>query len=169
MWIFGYGSLIFRPSFPFVERRPAWLGGWARRFWQLSTDHRGVPEAPGRVVTLVREEGARCWGVAYRLAPELVEDTLRHLDHREQGGYERHEVEAETAEGPISTLIYLAGPQNPQFLESNSLEEIAAIIRSASGPSGSNRSYIEALAAALTEAGEHDAHVHALAELVARS
>lgn len=168
MWVFGYGSLIFRPSFPFVERRPAWIDGWSRRFWQQSTDHRGVPEAPGRVVTLVREAGARCWGVAYRLASEQIEDTLRHLDHREQGGYERHEVEADTVEGRIAAMLYLAGPHNPQYFDASSLEEIAAIIRVASGPSGTNRNYIEQLASALTAAGEHDAHVHALAELVAK-
>lgn len=167
MWIFGYGSLIFRPSFAFEERRAAWLRGWTRRFWQASTDHRGVPEAPGRVVTLVREESARCWGMAYRIATERVDEVLVHLDYREQGGYERHEVEVETGEGNVPALIYLAGPQNPCYQGETPLEELVRIVRTASGPSGTNRSYVEQLAAALTEAGEHDAHVHELARLLA--
>jgi cation transport protein ChaC len=167
MWIFGYGSLIFRPSFPFEERREAWLRGWARRFWQGSTDHRGVPEAPGRVVTLVPEPGARCWGVAYRLAPERVEEVLAHLDFREQGGYERHFVQLETREPPsLEALVYLAGPTNPHYLGPATLEEIAAVVRSAHGPSGSNRDYVQKLAEALAQAGEQDAHVTELVRLL---
>ena len=72
LWIFGYGSLVWRPDIPHDERRPAWIRGFARRFWQGSTDHRGVPEAPGRVVTLVRDEAARCWGAAYRVAAHII-------------------------------------------------------------------------------------------------
>jgi cation transport regulator ChaC len=167
MWIFGYGSLIFRPSFAYEERREAWLRDWARRFWQGSTDHRGMPEAPGRVVTLVPEAGARCWGMAYRIADERLEEVLVHLDFREQGGYERHLLRLETRELSLpEALVYVAGPSNPHYLGPATLEEIAAVVRSAHGPSGSNRDYVQRLAEALAEAGEDDAHVTELARLL---
>ena len=167
MWIFGYGSLIFRPSFAYEERREAWLRDWARRFWQGSTDHRGVPEAPGRVVTLVPEPGSRCWGMAYRIADERLEEVLVHLDFREQGGYERHLLRLETRERSLpEALVYVAGPSNPHYLGPATLEEIAAVVRSAHGPSGSNRDYVQRLAEALAEAGEDDAHVTELARLL---
>jgi cation transport regulator ChaC len=167
MWIFGYGSLIFRPSFPFEERREAWLRDWGRHFWQGSTDHRGVPEAPGRVVTLVPEPGARCWGVAYRIATERVEEVLTHLDFREQGGYERHRVHLETRESSLlEAVVYVAGPSNPHYLGPATLEAIAEVVRSARGPSGSNRDYVRLLAEALAQAGEHDPHVAELVRLL---
>lgn len=160
--VFGYGSLIWRPTFPFRARTPAVLRGWARRFWQGSTDHRGVPGAPGRVVTLVREAEARTWGVAYALEPETETDVLAHLDVREQGGYERHRVALEpVGDGAhvIDALVYVASETNPEYLGPASLETLAKTIATAKGPSGANLEYVVRLAEAIRHAGESDPHV----------
>lgn len=170
-WVFGYGSLIWRPDFPFEERRPGWVRGWQRRFWQASTDHRGTPRAPGRVVTLVPASGARCWGMAYRISAEVHHEVFSHLDHREKGGYARHGVRIETAResrtGPqaLDGVLYLADSFNPHYLGEASLEHIAAQIAASHGPSGSNLEYLLKLAEALREHGEHDEHVFALEAL----
>jgi cation transport regulator ChaC len=88
LWIFGYGSLVWRPAFAHVERRAGYVRGFRRRFWQGSSDHRGVPHAPGRVVTLLPgEPDERCFGTAYRVAPGREAEVLDKLDVRERGGY----------------------------------------------------------------------------------
>jgi glutathione-specific gamma-glutamylcyclotransferase len=166
-WVFGYGSLVWRPAFDFVERREGIVHGWARKFWQASTDHRGVPEAPGRVVTVHREPGARCHGVAYAVPEAQRAVVVRLLDHREQGGYERHEVAVETARGRIDgAVMYVAGPGNPSYVGPRSLAEIADVVVRSQGPSGDNVEYVLRLAEALRAMRADDDHVFALADLL---
>lgn len=162
LWLFGYGSLIWRPAIPFVERRPARAHGFARRFWQGSTDHRGVPEAPGRVVTLLPHAGARCEGVAYRVPDDAVDAVLATLDVRERGGYVRLDLEIDLlAPTPtaVPALTYVAAPDNPDWLGPAPLVEIARQIARSRGPSGPNREYLLRLAEALRELEADDPHV----------
>ena len=163
-WVFGYGSLIWRVDFPVLAARPARIRGWARRFWQGSHDHRGTPDAPGRVVTLVAAEDAVCGGMAYRVDPAV----FAHLDHREKNGYERVRVDA-ALEAPPATVratTYMAPASNAAFLGPAPLAEMAAHIHRAAGPSGRNADYLLQLDAALRRLGARDCHVASLAAQV---
>lgn len=170
VWIFGYGSLVWRPAFEFIESLPAWIDGWERRFWQGSTDHRGVPGAPGRVVTLTAEAGARCWGRAYRLGAGSEQVVTAQLDERERGGYRREEVPIYLRGQPqkcVSGLLYRAVPGNPNDLGDSPLADVAVQVREARGPSGTNLEYVRELASALRGLGVEEDPVYALeAELL---
>lgn len=166
-WVFAYGSLIWRADFDYAERRVACVRGRARRFWQGSTDHRGLPGAPGRVVTLVPEAGAECVGIAYRLDSRQRERVLAELDQREQGGYERARVTIRLDGGSrIQGLTWVAAPGNPNYLGEASPAAIAAQVRASHGPSGPNTEYVLRLHEALRELGAEDPHVAAIARLL---
>jgi len=158
-WIFGYGSLIWKVDFPVLSRRPASILGWGRRFWQGSHDHRGLPHAPGRVVTLIPEPESCCHGMAYEVEPEVFE----HLDFREKNGYERHGVTIQFEAGHTTPgLVYIAPRNNHAFLGPADVEEMAQQILHSCGPSGSNREYLLQLVEALKDLGVQDAHVSEL-------
>jgi glutathione-specific gamma-glutamylcyclotransferase len=164
LWIFGYGSLIWRPSYPFAEKRLAYIIGYERRLWQGSPDHRGTPSKPGRVATLIERDGAQCWGIAYRVAPELQESILHELDVREQAGYERIQPTLFDSTGKAwgQGLAYRAGESvatNPFFLGPKSEERIASHVAQCAGPSGSNSEYVLKLAQALRELHVEDPHI----------
>lgn len=172
LWLFGYGSLIFRPDFPFTRRCRAFIRGLERRFHQGSTDHRGVPSAPGRVVTLVEREGASCWGVAYEVSSTVRDHVLGRLDVREKGGYERRAVRLhlrptteeakQLTDGEVDGVVYFAAEGNINHLGPASLGEMAAQIARSVGPSGANSEYLFKLAAALRALDVDDPHVFEL-------
>lgn len=159
LWLFGYGSLIYKAGFDYLERRPASITGWVRRFWQGSHDHRGTPAAPGRVATLVPAPGEICVGMAYRVTPAVFE----HLDHREKNGYLRFATEMTFADGTTDDgLVYIATEDNAAFAGAAPVADIARRIAASEGPSGPNRDYLLDLAAALRELEADDDHVFAI-------
>jgi cation transport regulator ChaC len=165
LWVFGYGSLIWRPGFAFMERCAARVDGFERRLDQGSPDHRGTPERLGRVATLVRAPDRQCGGVVYRIADDRAPAILEALDVREQGGYERLELTAHTTESSpreVNAITWVATPDNPYHLGPAEVRVMAAQIRAANGPSGENVEYVLALDVALRELGFADAHVAAV-------
>jgi cation transport regulator ChaC len=165
VWLFGYGSLIYKADFPYIERRPASIEGWTRRFWQGSHDHRGTPMAPGRVATLVPQAGAVRDGMAYLITPEV----FAHLDHREKNGYLRLATEITFEDGSKTEgLVYIANEENAAFLGAASELDIARQIARSNGPSGPNSDYLLHLASALRELGKSDPHVFAIEQHLAQ-
>ncbi|MBZ0335272.1 hypothetical protein MARI_28630 [Marinobacter sp. JH2] len=159
VWLFGYGSLIYKVDFPFLEQKPATIEGWARRFWQGSHDHRGTPEAPGRVVTLIEQLGAVCKGMAFRVSPKVFE----HLDVREKNGYLRFSTTMTFDDGcQAEGLVYIATEDNEAFLGEAPAEDIARQIAQALGPSGPNTDYLLRLAESLRALGDQCDHTFAI-------
>ncbi|RYP39481.1 hypothetical protein DL767_002215 [Monosporascus sp. MG133] len=164
------------------RRIPGWVTGYVRRFWQASQDHRGTPEAPGRVVTLIdrahwaslsdahAEAPERVWGVAYRIRAEKVAEVKEYLDIREINGYTIHYAPFHPAAGgpSIRTLVYIGTPDNPQFTGPQDPARLAEHIHRSAGPSGTNRDYLFGLERALDELSPEsgDTHVTDLADRV---
>ncbi|CAA2988209.1 gamma-glutamylcyclotransferase 2-3-like isoform X1 [Olea europaea var. sylvestris] len=177
MWVFGYGSLIWKAGFHFDDRLVGFIKDYRRVFYQGSTDHRGTPEYPGRTVTLEPAEGEVCWGVAYKIIrKEDQEAALEHLEVREK----QYDMKAyldfftkPTATTPAvsNVLVYIASADkklNKNYLGPASFEEIANQIVHAEGPSGPNRDYLFKLETALIQIGCEDEHVNDLADEVRR-
>ncbi|KAH8052992.1 hypothetical protein JL720_14775 [Aureococcus anophagefferens] len=155
LWIFGYGSLVWRPEerWSDYDARPCAVRGWRRYFAQLSTDHRGVPGAPGLVCTLLEDAPeATTRGVAYRVPDADADAVLDDLDFREKGGYTRKIARCDDGR---RRAPYSATRDNPNFVEGLDSDDAAAvdkaarIIATAVGPSGDNAAYLLNLADAL--------------------
>lgn len=159
IWLFGYGSLIYKVDFPYIESQLGFIHGYARRFWQGSHDHRGTPEAPGRVLTLNQQSNKKCFGRVFKVS----QDVFDHLDYREKNGYLRDLIDVEMISGEhIQALVYIAAPDNAAYLGVAEEHAIAEHIFNAEGPSGRNRDYVYELANALRLHHQVDPHVFAI-------
>eukprot|EP01112_Ceratiomyxa_fruticulosa_P021946 TRINITY_DN78_c0_g2_i1.p1 TRINITY_DN78_c0_g2~~TRINITY_DN78_c0_g2_i1.p1 ORF type:complete len:346 (+),score=44.06 TRINITY_DN78_c0_g2_i1:350-1387(+) len=171
VFIFGYGSLCWRPGFPYLRKFNGYIKGWRRVFWQGSTDHRGTPAAPGRVVTLIKQppesiEEYTTWGVVYCIPDTEAAVILKSLDYRERGGYVREELDVFISgqDLPVvkGAIVYLADETNAEYLGDAPIKDIASQIYKSVGPSGPNIDYLFNLAESLRKMGVHDLHVFEL-------
>ncbi|KAJ5549235.1 hypothetical protein N7513_006469 [Penicillium frequentans] len=185
LWVFGYGSLIWKPPPHYDQRVPGYISGYVRRFWQsdpkltfarvafyfqASTDHRGTPEQPGRVVTVIErkfwetlddplaklesqsESTGKVWGAAYHIPASHAEEVHDYLDE--------HSI----------CMVYIGQPTNPQFLRERAQREpqnVAQVISAGHGLSGKNSEYLFLLEKALEGIGLGSADVH-VTDLVKR-
>ena len=170
LWVFGYGSLMWQPGFPFIERHLATLHGWRRSFCLRSIRYRGTPEAPGLVLGLDAEPGATCAGVAFRVATPDAAGVRSYLRERELVTYAYTEAEHPVTlagGGTVTALTFVVDRRHPQYAGALSPAQQAAIIARAVGPKGSNRAYLESTLAHLAEAGIDDPALAAIGALVA--
>ncbi|KAG5680686.1 hypothetical protein PVAND_010179 [Polypedilum vanderplanki] len=157
LWVFGYGSLVWKNAdFEFESSVAGFLKGFKRRFYQNSIDHRGTEKFPGRVVTLIKsdDQNERVYGMGYKISNDKIMKVLNHLDYREKNGYER----CETFFYPINneqlkkkTIVYVANETNPSWNSDHDLHSIARQVFKAIGPSGDNISYVYNLCNAMRE------------------
>lgn len=145
IWIFGYGSLMWRPGFEALERAPATVHGWRRAFCIYSTHHRGSNMRPGLVLALDR--GGSCRGMGFRIATDAAAETLANLRAREQinGVYREAYVVARLEDGThrnVRAITYVAERAHPSYTGRLPLQRQVLLIRGAEGKSGTNVEYL---------------------------
>lgn len=143
LWVFGYGSLIWRPGFEYEERARARLAGFHRALCIRSFVHRGTPERPGLVFGLDR--GGSCVGMAFRVAAERREETVRYLRERElvTNVYLETTLPVRLLDGrPVRALAYIVDRGHPQYAGRIDAAHAADTVRRSHGRSGPNEEYV---------------------------
>lgn len=143
LWVFGYGSLMWRPGFDSVENLPALLHGFSRSLCIYSHVYRGTPELPGLVLGL--NNGGICHGQAFRVAADNKVRVLDYLREREQvsGVYLEKYLPVALVDGrQIEALVYVADPLHVQYAGGLSAQAMASMVAQASGQAGPNCDYV---------------------------
>jgi glutathione-specific gamma-glutamylcyclotransferase len=166
LWVFGYGSLMWRPGFEFIEQVQARLIGEHRALCVYSFDHRGTPEKPGLVLGLDR--GGACRGIAFRVAAGLRDSTIAYLRSREQTTHVYREVMRsvwldDDARRRVSALTYVVDRGHVQYAGRLALKEQLRIVQQGHGRSGNNRDYVLSTVRAIEAQGFRDGQLHQLA------
>jgi glutathione-specific gamma-glutamylcyclotransferase len=168
LWVFGYGSLMWRPGFLYEEARHARLNGYRRCFCIYSVHHRGTLRRPGMVLGLDR--GGTCEGIAFRIASAYVSATTRYLRAREQiyGVYRHIYASIELTEEPrrnVLALTYVAERAHPNYAQLPAAVQ-ARLIREGKGVSGTNLDYFVNTLRHLAELGIRERELERLTVLV---
>jgi cation transport protein ChaC len=169
LWVFGYGSLMWRPGFDFTEQVPARLIGEHRALCVYSFDHRGTPEKPGLVLGLDR--GGACRGIAFRVKAELRHATIEYLRGREQTTNVYREVMRSVwleneARDRVSALAYVVDRGHVQYAGRLNLAEQLHFVRQGHGRSGDNRDYVLSTVKSIEAQGFRDPQLHQLAAML---
>jgi len=166
-WVFGYGSLIWRPGFAHVETRRARLHGYRRSLCVLSHVHRGTPERPGLVLGLDR--GGSCIGLAFRVPGELRDEVVAYLRERElvTNVYLERELAVHLEGGAeVRALTYVVDRQHAQYAGRLGVAEAAARVCGAVGQAGRNEEYVGNTVEHLKALGIRDHWLEAVAAQV---
>jgi len=158
LWVFGYGSLMWRPGFAFAEKQIATVRGYHRALCVYSHVHRGTPEAPGLVLGL--DQGGSCKGMAFRVPAAAAADTIAYLRQREQVTlvYRELRLPARLADGRgVTALSYAVDRRHIQYAGRLDRRELERLVRQGQGVSGANPDYVRATHAHLAQLGISDA------------
>ncbi|SDH36156.1 gamma-glutamylcyclotransferase [Roseospirillum parvum] len=163
LWVFGYGSLMWRPGFPHQECRPALLMGYHRAMCIKSIRYRGTADNPGLVVGLA--PGGSCRGRAYRVAAADRPQAVPYLDQRElaTGAYIPRLLPCRLDDGrKVTVYAFVATRDHPQFMPQHDREALLALILNGSGWEGRSAEYLKNTVSHLDDMGIGDGPLHAL-------
>jgi cation transport protein ChaC len=169
-WVFGYGSLIWKPAFEHVEHRQVTAWGWRRAFCLEIESWRATPEEPGLMLALVT--GGSCSGIAYRMPPDDPEGRMLRLLEREVSYHEdlslaRWLTVRDRSGEALRALTFYAAPLHNENFLALPIEEQARRLARAVGHVGSCAEYLRNTVQHLEEAGIRDSYMWRLQEMVA--
>jgi cation transport protein ChaC len=166
LWVFGYGSLMWRPDFRYLEICEARLYGFHRAPCIYSFHHRGAKQNPGLVMGL--DGGGSCKGRALKVAPDEAPAVLDYLHDREMisGVYVPSLRPVHLAAGVvISALCFVVERDHAQYAGGLAFDEQAALVRNGVGSSGKCLDYFAATVEHLDELGVNDSLMHQLLDV----
>jgi cation transport protein ChaC len=169
LWVFGYGSLIWKPGFAYVDSALARVHGYHRRLCIFSHVHRGTPERPGLVLGLDR--GGSCQGVAFRVAARDRGMTIAYLRERElvTSVYLEKTVRLRLANGcDVDALVFVVDRQHRQYAGRLPLEDMARLVAGGVGINGDNPAYVRNTYEHLRRLDIHDAELAAVLDRLDR-
>lgn len=166
LWVYGYGSLIWRPDFEFAEQRQALLRGYHRALCLWSRINRGTPEQPGLVFGL--DVGGSCRGMAFRIPAESVPKVFDALWLREMpsGAYIPRWLRCRTSQGDIRALVFTMNRKTDAYVPRMPDEQLRQVVYSAQGTNGPCIEYVMETASALQRSKILDKRLQSVVQLL---